>query len=82
MEIVKRRDLSLEECVDKLCAYGKPRFQCYGNGEWYCAVEMFVQGKGVEFVIASGFRETSMLNAARVCYERLEKALNDLGLSI
>lgn len=52
---------------------------CSGN---VCAVEMFVQGKGVEFVIASGFRETSMLNAARVCYERLEKALNDLGLSI
>ena len=73
--------LTLEEYVNKLCQHGKPRFQNFGKDEWYCAVDMFVQSQGIEFKIASGFKEPSMQEAARVCYERLEKALSDLGLS-
>lgn len=87
MEITKRVDglrdnLTIEEYIDKLCYYGKPWLSSQGNGEWYCAIDMFVQGQGVEFKIASTFKEPSMLAAVRVCWERLEKALKDLGLSI
>ena len=72
--------LALEECLLKLCEYGNPRLSCTGNGQWYCALDMFVQGKGVEFKVASDFREVSMQHAVNACYERLMKALADLGL--
>lgn len=64
----------------KMCEYGKPRVWSQGNGEWYCSLEMFVQGKGVEFKVASDYNHPSMLDAIKVCYERLEKALSDLGV--
>lgn len=38
-------------------------------GEWYCSLDMFVQGQGVGFKVASEFNEASMLNAAKSCYE-------------
>ena len=78
-ERVLNNSLTLEEYMGKLCQYGKPGLRYFGNGEWYCNIDMFVQGTGVEFKIASSFKETSMLNAAKVYYERLEKALSDLG---
>ena len=70
---------TLEETVDDLCKYGKPRFQFMGDG-WYCVIEMYVQGKGIQFNVASDFKHASMLEASTVCYERLHKALRDLGL--
>ena len=81
-ERVTHHSLTLEEYMDKLCQYGKPCLRYFGNDEWYCNIDMFVQGQGVEFKIASTFKEPSMLSAAKVCYERLEKALSDLGLPI
>ena len=79
-ERVTHASIPLEECLHKLCEYGKPRLSSQGNGEWYCAIEMFVQGIGVDFKVASSFKEPSAHDAVNVCYERLKKALSDLGL--
>lgn len=73
---------SLDEGLNKLCEYGKPTLWYRGNGQWYCSLEMYVQGKGISFTVASEFTEISKLDAVRVCYERLAKALKDLGLSV
>jgi len=74
------QDYGIEDGMLKLCEYGKPRLCSHGNGEWHCAVEMFVQGKGITFNITSEFTEKSMLIAVHVCIERLKKALTDLGV--
>lgn len=73
---------TLEGYLLNLCRFGKPRLCSQANGKWYCAIDMFVEGKGVEFKIASEFGEPSMLEAVRVCYDRLIKALKDLGLEV
>jgi hypothetical protein len=79
-KLSKHFDYTIETGMLKLCEYGKPRLVSFGNGEWYCVLEMFVQGQGVEFKVASAHNEISMLQAIKVCYERLEKALSDLGV--
>jgi hypothetical protein len=79
-KLSKRFDYTIETGMLKLCEYGLPRIWSQGNGQWYCSLEMFVQGTGVQFKVASDFNEPSMLQAIKVCYERLEKALSDLGV--
>lgn len=74
----KNFNFDLEGGLKKLCEYGKPRLSSQGNGQWYCSLDMYVQGKGVEFKIASDFTHPSMLEAVQICYERLEKVLKDL----
>lgn len=84
--IIKRSEFtrianpSVTDYMTLLCEYGKPRLCSQGNGEWFCTIDMFVQGSGVEFKVASTFQEPSMLQAVKTCYERLDKALKDLGL--
>lgn len=76
----KASDYGIEDGMSKLCEYGKPRLSYHGNGNWYCALEMYVQGRGVEFKVASEFDHKSMQLAISCCIERLQKALKDLGL--
>ena len=77
----KSSEYGIEEGLMKLCEYGKPRLASQGNGEWYCAIEMYVQGKGVDFKIASDFGCKSPQASISECIERLQKALKDLGLN-
>lgn len=75
----KMPDFDLEEGLLRLCSYGKPSVSRMSEG-WHCDITMFVQGKGVEFKIRSEFNEKSPRAAVRICYERLETALRDLGV--
>lgn len=70
--------LTLEQYLELLCQYGKPAVRSFGNNEWYCNIDMFVQGKGVEFKIASTFKEPSPCIAAKVCYEKVIDTLRAL----
>lgn len=81
-KFTKAPEHDIESAMFWLSQYGKPRLCSQGNGEWFCAIEMFVQGAGVSFDVRSDFKEKSMLDAIRVCVERLEKALSDLGVEV
>lgn len=71
---------TLEDGLAMLCQYGKPRLFSQGNGEWSCSIDMFVASQGVEFNIRSEFNHKSHVEAVNICWQRLHKALKDLGL--
>ena len=75
-------EYGIEDGMLKLCEYGKPRLTSFGNGRWHCAIDVFCNGKGVEFKIASEFGEPSMVDAVRSCISRLHDALKSLGVSV
>jgi hypothetical protein len=67
---------SLEELLEELYQYGKPRVGVYGSdGKWYCAVEMNTNTAGADFKCASEFDHATPTEAARVCLERVLKAV-------
>jgi len=72
------RDYSLEQLLDELQKYGKPRLSYMGNG-WHCCVEMYVCAKGVEFEVKSDFKHKTHKDAAIECCERTLKALSELA---
>ena len=57
---------NLEAILRALSAYGKPRISLLSMG-WYCAVDMYVGSKGVEFKIDSECRHPDPISAAREC---------------
>jgi hypothetical protein len=68
--------MTLEELLEELYQYGKPRVGVYGSdGKWYCAVEMNTNTVGADFKCASEFDHATATEAARVCLERVEKAV-------
>lgn len=71
---------NLESILASLAKYGRPRLGLYDGG-WYCTVDMFVTGDGVEFKIASEFKNPTPLQAAFVCWERLQHTLDGLRIS-
>jgi len=78
------RTKRLDDILQELCRYGKPRLSntgSIGQQEWYCNMEMFAQGKGVEFKIASDFKHSTPTEAALICYERMVAALETLGVT-
>jgi hypothetical protein len=81
-KLSKDFNYTIETGMLKLCEYGTPRLCSQANGQWYCSLDMFVQGQGVAFKVSSDFNEPSMLAAIKVCYERLHKALKDLGMEV
>ncbi len=73
-------DLStLEEVLHDFTKYGRPRLQCMDDLTWYCAIEIFVTGKGIDFKIASDFKQKTPLNAAQQCHERMRDAMRDIS---
>ena len=80
-EMVIREDVqkvftTLEEYLDELSRYGKPRLGLYGG--WSADLDMFVTGKGTEFKITSGFDHTTPLSAVAECHSRLIDTLRGL----
>jgi hypothetical protein len=69
----------LEEVLAELTKYGAPRIGQYSSG-WCCSVEMRVSSQGVDFKITSGFDNSTPLQAAIACAERVEATLKDIGL--
>jgi hypothetical protein len=73
-------DLStLEAVLMDLTKYGKPRVSCQDGMTWYCAVDVFVTGTGIDFKVASDFQQITPLNAAQQCHERLREAMKNIA---
>ena len=71
-------DVPLETMLVALLKYGKPRISHDGFG-WYCAVEMYVAAKGVNFKVASDFSNPTPSHAVKQCAERLATTVRDFG---
>jgi hypothetical protein len=84
MELVKKAEVTeftafkdIEASLNELCKYGKPRLFSFGNNQWHCTLEAFVQGKGIDFKVSSefnhpGFRSYQcLLFSVRKSIERL-----------
>ena len=67
----------LEEILLELSRYGQPRLRKMSDG-WYCSIEVFVTGKGVEFKVSSDFDDKAPKDAAVKCYELLLKAIQQI----
>ena len=68
----------LETILDDLSKFGNPRLSKLASG-WYCSMEMFIQGRGIEFKVASEFGNSTAKQAALVCSERMYMALRDVS---
>lgn len=70
---------SLEDLLLLMVRWGKPRLSKQSDG-WYCAVDVTVNAKGVEFKVQSDFDHESPFHAASDCHARLMVALKGLGV--
>ena len=77
---VAQPDLTtLDDVLSDFVKYGRPRLQCMDSMKWYCAIEVFVTGKGIEFKVESDFKQPTPLSAARQCHYRMLDALRDIA---
>lgn len=76
-QAIREGHMSLEELLNELAKYGKPRIAHTGSG-WYCAVEMYVSAAGVDFKVDSDFGMKSPMSAATQCASRMNQALRDI----
>jgi hypothetical protein len=68
---------SLEELLIELLKYGQPRVGVYNsNGQWHCSVEMNTNTVGADFKCKSEFNHATPTEAARLCLERVLKAVD------
>lgn len=65
---------NLEQLLDALRYYGKPRLSFLSDG-WHCILEMHSPVAGVSFDVKSNFDCASSGDAARQCATRLVAAL-------
>lgn len=66
----------LQSVLVDLARYGKPRLGIYGSdGTWHCGVEMNTSAIGVDFKVASDFKQPDPLSAALQCRANLHAAL-------
>lgn len=73
---------TLESALNCMTKYGRPKLYCMDDMTWYCTIEVFVTGKGVDFKVASDFKQKTPLNAAQQCHERLRAAMKDVVVMI
>jgi hypothetical protein len=67
---------SLEELLVELLQYGQPRVGVYGSDcKWSCSVEMNTNTVGADFKCRSEHNHSTPTEAARVCLERVLKAV-------
>lgn len=70
---------TLEGVLQDLTKYGRPRLSCMDDMTWYCSIEVFVTGKGIDFKVASDFKQKTPLNAAHQCHERVRDVMRDIS---
>lgn len=70
---------TLEDLLRDFTKYGRPRLQCRDDMTWYCTIEIFITGKGIDFKVSSDFKQTTPLNAAQQCHERMRDAMRDIS---
>lgn len=73
----KVEDLSLEEHLQQMRYYGKPRVSLMSNG-WYSCIEMNTNTTGTTFEVKSDFDHATPTLAAKQCHERILNALKEL----
>lgn len=71
-------DLTLEEHLEKMAYYGKPRVSLVSNG-WHSSIEMNTNTTGTTFEIRSDFDHASPLMAVKQCHERIVSVLKELS---
>ncbi len=71
-------DMPLEQSLEYLSRYGRPRVSKLSEG-WHCSVEVFVTGPGVQFEVKTGFNHATPRDAAALCCDRLNAALKGLS---
>lgn len=73
----KVEDLSLEEHLQEMRYYGKPRVSLMNNG-WYSCIDMNTNTTGTSFEVKSDFDHATPTLAAKQCHERILNALKEL----
>lgn len=73
----KIEDLTLEEHLQQMRYYGKPRVSLMQSG-WYSCTEMNTNTTGTTFEVKSDYDHTSPTTAAKQCHERIINALREL----
>lgn len=74
------RPHELHDIMVSLSKFGKVRVGQYGSeGRWSCTVDMHVSVVGVSFEVNSGFDNTTPLQAAVKCMERVVEAFSRFG---
>ena len=73
----KVEDLTLEEHLEQMRYYGKPRVSLMSNG-WYSCIEMNTNTTGTSFEVKSDFDCQTPTLAAKQCHERMLNALKEL----
>ena len=68
---------SLEDIMMELLNYGQPRVGVYGSDmKWHCNVEMNTNTVGSDFKVRSEWSHTTPLEAAKLCRDRVVKAVS------
>lgn len=73
----KVEELTLEEHLQQMRYYGKPRVSLMSNG-WYSCIEMNTNTTGTSFEVKSEFDCQTPTLAAKQCHERMLNALKEL----
>jgi hypothetical protein len=73
----KVEDLTLEEHLEQMRYYGKPRVSLMSDG-WYSCIEMNTNTTGTSFEVKSDFNCPTPTLAAKQCHERILNALKEL----
>ena len=73
----KVEDLTLEEHLEQMRYYGKPRVSLLNNG-WYSCIEMNTNTTGTSFEVKSDYDCQTPTLAAKQCHERILNALKEL----
>ncbi len=77
--------MELSQILEYLTKFGHPRLshtKSLNQTGWYCKVDMFVVGQGIEFSIESEFQCPTALKAAEQCKQRMEEALTKIAESM
>ena len=74
---------TLDEVLIDLSRFGEPRLSMSsgfnGKSGWFCGIDVFITGEGIQFKITSEFYHAKPMGAASQCHERLLLALNDIA---
>lgn len=70
--------MSLEEILQYLSRFGKPKLGTYARPGWHCSVDLFVPN-GVAFEVKSEFGHPTPTEAAMLCKDRLDAVLAELS---
>lgn len=73
----KVEENGLEGVLEELRSYGHPKLLSNERG-WWCYIDVFVTGTGVEFSVKSESSHSDPISAAKQCYKRLMKELKSI----